>query len=60
MYNACREVETVKRYGRWSSASFSLYLWEAADATEALARDMVKSEGNLEMSHRLGAEVAQR
>ena len=60
LYNACREVETVKRYGRWSSASFSLYLWEAADATEGLSRDMVKSEGNLELTHGLGAQVAQQ
>ena len=26
MYYLCREVETVKRFGRWASGSFSLYL----------------------------------
>ncbi len=33
LYNACRDIAVVKRYGRCASSSFSLYLWEAADAT---------------------------
>ena len=60
MYNSCRCIETVKRYGQWSSASFSLYLWEAADAAKGLAKGMVASESNLEVACGLGAQVAQQ
>ena len=60
MYHLCREVETVKRFGRWASGSFSLYLWEADDAADGLARGMVASEGRLEASHGLGASVSRQ
>ncbi len=60
LYHLCREVETVKRFGRWASSSFSLYLWEAVDAAKDLSAGMVASEGNLEASHGLGAEVAKQ
>ena len=60
MYHLCREVETVKRFGRWASGSFSLYLWEADDAPDGLARGMVASEGRLEASHGLGASVSRQ
>ena len=60
MYHLCREVKTVKRFGRWASGSFSLYLWEADDAADGLARGMVASEGRLEASHGLGASVSRQ
>ena len=60
MYHLCGEIWTVKRFGRWASSSFSLYLWESKDATRGLSQGMVMSEGNLEAAHGLGAEVARQ
>ena len=58
MYAICQDVELVKRFGRWISSSFSLYLWERKDATADLASQMVQTSGTLQLSHGLGAEVA--
>ena len=58
MYAICQDVELVKRFGRWISSSFSLYLWERKDATVDLANQMVQTSGTLQLSHGLGAEVA--
>jgi len=60
LYLLTGEVETVKRFGRWASTSFSLYLWESVEAADGLAKGMVASVGRLEVSHGLGAEVSQR
>ncbi len=60
MYRATKDVEIVKRFGRWASSSFSPYLWELRDATKGLTEGMLKSVGRLEATHGLGAEVAAR
>ena len=60
LYNATHDVEYVKRFGRWSSNSFSLYLWESRDSTKGLADKMLNCRGQLQVTHGMGAEVAAR
>ena len=60
MYLATGEVEVPKRFGRWSSSSFSLYLWEARGATAGLAGKMLGTGADLEVAEGLGAQVAQQ
>jgi integrase len=40
LYNATGEIETVKRYGRWSSGAFHRYLWDSADQARGVAAKM--------------------
>eukprot|EP00974_Lingulodinium_polyedra_P039915 3830446-Lingulodinium_polyedra.AAC.1 len=47
LYNATGEVETVKRYGRWSSGAFHRYLWDAAERSKGVAEAMAKCEATL-------------
>ena len=42
MYHADRELEAIKRFGRWASSAFHVYLWEAHDAQQDLAQSMVR------------------
>ncbi len=57
MYRACGDAEIPKRFGRWASGSFSGYPWENRDATKGLAERMLATDGGLEATHGLGAEV---
>ena len=40
LYNATGEIETVKRYGRWTSGAFHRYLWDSADQAKGVAAKM--------------------
>ena len=47
IYNATGEIETVKRYGRWSSGAFHQYLWDADEQHRGLAAQMAEGEATL-------------
>ena len=40
LYHATGEIETVKRYGRWTSGAFHSYLWDSAEQAKGLAARM--------------------
>ena len=40
LYHATGEIETVKRYGRWTSGAFHSYLWDSAEQAKGLAAKM--------------------
>jgi hypothetical protein len=40
LYNATGEIETVKRYGRWTSGAFHRYLWDSAEQAKGVAAKM--------------------
>ena len=42
LYHATGEIETVKRYGRWSSGAFHRYLWDADEQHRDLATRMAE------------------
>ena len=58
IYLACGETETPKRFGRWASGSFSLYLWESRSSTQQLARQMVEKASELQLEAGVGAQTA--
>ena len=39
--------EAVKRWGRWSSASFHAYLWDSVEQSKGVAAAMAKDEATL-------------
>ena len=47
LYHATGEIETVKRYGRWSSGAFHNYLWDSAEQAKGLAEKMAKDEATI-------------
>ena len=47
LWHATGEVEAVKRYGRWSSSAFHLYLWDSAEQAEGLSGKMVEDRATL-------------
>ena len=52
LYNATGEIETVKRYGRWSSGAFHRYLWDSANQARGVAAKM--SAGHTTVHRSLG------
>ena len=40
LYHATGEIETVKRYGRWTSGAFHGYLWDSSEQAKGLAAKM--------------------
>ena len=42
LYHAVGDMETVKRYGRWSSSAFHTYLWDSAEQSKGIAEKMAK------------------
>ena len=40
IYHATGNIESVKRYGRWSSGAFHRYLWDSDEQHRELATQM--------------------
>ena len=47
IYQTTKDLETVKRYGRWNSDAFHGYLWESHDKQRELAKGMASANGQL-------------
>ena len=47
LYHAGMPVEVIKRYGRWASDAFQLYLWEGSEDATGLAQIMAKDTSTL-------------
>ena len=47
LYHATGEIETVKRYGRWSSGAFHRYLWDSSEQSQGMAEKMATCEATL-------------
>ena len=47
MYHAVPDLERLKRFGRWKSSAFHVYLWEAHEPQKGLAEAMSAQEFQL-------------
>eukprot|EP00913_Durusdinium_trenchii_P035482 g33205.t1 len=47
IYQTTKDLETVKRYGRWNSDAFHGYLWKSHDKQRELAKGMASANGQL-------------
>lgn len=47
MYHVCPDVQKLRRYGRWNSDSFHLYLWESHEQARGLAQQMAQDDSTL-------------
>ena len=47
LYQGTRDLEQVKRFGRWTSDAFHGYLWENHEKQRGLAADMARADGQL-------------
>ena len=47
LYQGTKDLEQVKRFGRWTSDAFHGYLWESHERQEGLAARMAKADGQL-------------
>ena len=47
MYHAIPDLERLKRFGRWKSSAFHVYLWEAHEPQKGLAEAMSAQEYQL-------------
>ena len=47
MFHVRRDLEVVKRYGRWVSDAFHAYLWESASQTRGLAAKMAEDDATM-------------
>ena len=54
IYHGCRDLEQVRRFGRWATSVFHVYLWEAAGDAKGLAAKMVVPHGTLLASRPIG------
>ena len=56
MYHAVPDLERLKRFGRWKSSAFHVYLWEAHEPQKGLAEAMVAQNYQLTLgsANRLG------
>ena len=61
LYQGTKDLEQVKRFGRWTSDAFHGYLWESHERQEGLAARMAKADGQLLAPRRddLGVKVGQ-
>ena len=41
LYRAGHDIETIKRFGRWTSSAVHSYLWETNERQRGLAENMV-------------------
>ena len=53
LYHVYRDVELIKRYGRWSSTAFHTYLWESNEGARGLAASMAGDATTLHVGYRL-------
>ena len=56
MYHAVPDLERLKRFGRWKTGAFHVYLWEAHEPQKGLAEAMSSQEYQLTIgsTNRLG------
>ena len=56
MYHAVPDLERLKRFGRWKSSAFHVYLWEAHEPQKGLSEAMSAQEFQLTLgsSNKLG------
>ena len=47
MYQTTKDLDVVKRYGRWNSDAFHGYLWESHERQKGLAEGMANADGQL-------------
>jgi hypothetical protein len=47
LYHATGEIETVKRYGRWTSGAFHSYLWDSAEQYRGVATAMAQDVASI-------------
>eukprot|EP00913_Durusdinium_trenchii_P011460 g10760.t2 len=47
MYQTTKDLDVVKRYGRWNSDAFHGYLWESHERQKDLAKGMACADGQL-------------
>jgi hypothetical protein len=57
LYHACKDLDVVRRYGRWSSSAYNLYLWEAAEGAHGVAESMSQDKTTLMATRGLGADA---
>ena len=55
LYHAGHDTELIKRWGRWASAAFHVYLWETAEQSKGVAKTMVSAPGTLIAARGLGS-----
>ena len=61
MYHALGDLQAVRRYGRWSSDAFHLYLWEGSEQQKGVGTKMASDKMNLRApSMREGAKDQKR
>ena len=58
IYHSCKDLEQVRRFGRWATSVFHVYLWEVAGTTKGLAARMAEPHGVLMAARGLGAATA--
>ena len=60
MYHAVPDLERLKRFGRWKSSAFHVYLWEAHEPQKGLAEAMAAQDYQLTLgsSNRKHSEEA--
>jgi hypothetical protein len=56
LYYVFGDLDLVRRFGRWSSGTFHVYLWESRESTQNVARGMAGDRSTLMASRGLGAE----
>ncbi len=47
LYRAGHDIETIKRFGRWTSSAVHSYLWESNERQLGLAERMVAQTGSM-------------
>ncbi|CAK9010326.1 unnamed protein product [Durusdinium trenchii] len=47
MYQTTKDLDVVKRFGRWNSDAFHGYLWESHERQKDLAKGMARADGQL-------------
>ena len=57
IYHHCKDLEKVRRFGRWATAVFHVYLWETAGDSTGMAEGMARPQGVLLAARGLGAQA---
>ena len=47
MYHVCPDVQKLRRFGRWNSDAFHLYLWESHEQARGLSQAMAVDDSTL-------------
>ena len=60
LYHVTGDLQVVRRFGRWKSSAFHLYLWESREQTRGTARGMAGANNTLMAHHGLGGQGTRR